>query len=227
MKETGQLIAMGGGVWVVAKQFTNEEFTAVSRMAVLALSGERVVLHSPVALDPGLQQEVAKLGMVAAIIAPNRWHHQFAGAWQQAFPEALLFGCASLVEARPDLALDQVLHDAPPALWAGEIDQVAVQGLPTDEFVFFHRKSRTILIADLAFNYTPAQAALDPGAAAGLGLHERHRCTISDANALAQTIEKILQWDFDRIVVSHGEVVTRNGLEAFAAGFAFLQRARP
>jgi hypothetical protein len=225
-KGVRQLIAMGAGVWIVAKPFTNKDFTAVSRMAVAELSGGRLVIHSPVALDPALRQEVEGLGKVAAIIAPNRWHHQFAGEWSTAFPDALLFGSSGLSEAQPDLALDHVLSDEPSPLWAGEIDQVAVRGLPTGEFIFFHRRSRTILIADLAFNYTPAQAALDPGAAEGLGLHERHRSTITDTDALARSVEKILQWDFDRVVVSHGEVVSQNGRELFAAGFAFLRQAR-
>jgi hypothetical protein len=222
----GQLIAMGGGVWIVAKVFTNEDFTAVSRMAVVELSGGRLVIHSPVALDPALRRQVESLGKVTAIIAPNRWHHQFVGEWRTTFPDAVLFGCPALFVKRPDLAFDRALTDAPPSRWAGEIDQVAVRGLPTGEFIFFHRRSRTILVGDLAFNYSPAQAALDPGAAEGLGPHERHRRTITDADALAQTVERILQWDFDRVVVSHGEVVNQNGRELFAAGFAFLKQAR-
>lgn len=225
-KGLSQMIAMGAGVWTVAKVFTNEDFTSISRMAVVELSGGRLVIHSPVALDPALRQEVESLGKVTAIIAPNRWHHQFVGEWKATFPDALLFGCPALLEKRPDLAFDQVLSGEPPPLWAGEIDQVAVRGLPTDEFVFFHRRSRTILVADLAFNYTPAQALLDPGAAEGLGPHARHRGAITDADALAQTVERILQWDFDCVVVSHGEVVNHNGRDLFAAGFAFLGQAR-
>ena len=216
---------MGAGVWVGSKEFTNESFTATSRMAVLKLADGRLVIHSPIALDPELQREVANLGEVVAMIAPNRFHHQFVDGWRRTFPATLVFGCPSLSIVQPDLKLDRLLSDEPSPLWASEIDQVAVEGLPTDECVFFHRASRTILVADLVFNYTRSQAAADPGAAEGLGPHDRHRTSITDAEALARTIRHILRWDFDRVVVSHGEVVRRNGRRLFAAGFAFLNEA--
>lgn len=221
----GRLSALGAGVWVASKQFTNESFTATSRMTVLKLADGRLVIHSPIALDQGLQQDVASLGEIVAIVAPNRFHHQFVDGWRRAFPAALVFGSPSLSIDQRDLRLDHLLNDKPPALWVDEIEQVAVEGLPTDEFVFFHRASRTLLVADFAFNYTPSQATADPGAADGLGPHDRHRTSITDAEALARTIRHILRWDFDRVVVSHGEVVRRNGRRLFAAGFAFLNEA--
>ena len=63
---------MGAGVWVGSKEFTNESFTATSWMTVLKLADGRLVIHSPIALDPELQREVANLGEVVAMIAPNR-----------------------------------------------------------------------------------------------------------------------------------------------------------
>jgi hypothetical protein len=66
-----------------------------------------------------------------------------------------------LRKRRPDLSFDADLGDAPDPDWAEEIDQVPVRGnLLTTEVVFFHRKSRTVLFADLIQH-------LDPGSLTG------------------------------------------------------------
>ena len=36
------------------------------------------------------------------------------------------------------------------------------------------------------------------------------------------TIDQILAWDFDRVTVTHGEVLEHGGKERLAAAFAFL-----
>src|SRR5262245_48786532 len=46
---------------------------------------------------------------------------------------------------------------------------------------------------------------------------------IQDRQAARSSAEKILSWNFDRIIVSHGEVVETDGHNQFAAAFAFLR----
>jgi hypothetical protein len=221
---TGQLIQVGSGVWTIQREFANEDGSGGSRMTVMGLSGGGLVIHSPVQLDVTLGEEMTGLGRVMAIIAPNHYHHQFIEGWKKAFPSAKLYGSPVLGHKRSDLEFDHWLSDEPPGLWADEIDQAEIKGMPElGEFVFFHREGRTLIVADIVFNYTPEQAAADPGAADGLGPHQRRRDEIVNKTALAQSVERILQWDFDRVVVSHGEVVEHNGRELFAAGFSFLK----
>jgi hypothetical protein len=221
---TAQLIQVGPGVWTIQREFTNADGPGGSRMTVMALSSGGLVIHSPVLLDVALGEEVMGLGRVMAIIAPNRYHHQFIDGWKKGFPSAKLYGSPVLGHSRSDLEFDNWLSDEPPGLWADEIDQAEINGMPElGEFVFFHRQGRTLVVTDIVFNYTPAQAAADPGAADGLGPHQRRRDEIVDKAALSQSVSKILHWDFDRVVVSHGEVVGQNGRELFAAGFSFLK----
>ena len=107
--------------------------------------------------------------------------------------------------------------------WRGQVDQLLIKGIPHyGEVVFFHRLSRTLIVGDLVFNYTPAQAASDPGGADGLGPHGRIRSAISDPNALRESIENILRWPFDRVIVGHGEIVESDGHARFRKGLAFL-----
>jgi glyoxylase-like metal-dependent hydrolase (beta-lactamase superfamily II) len=48
---------------------------------------------------------------------------------------------------------------------------------------------------------------------------------IRDRAAARASLERILAWDFDRIVMSHGEVVPTGGRELLADAFSFLPRA--
>lgn len=41
-------------------------------------------------------------------------------------------------------------------------------------------------------------------------------------SAARESVDRILHWEFDRIIVSHGEVLETGGRERFAAAFAFL-----
>jgi hypothetical protein len=47
---------------------------------------------------------------------------------------------------------------------------------------------------------------------------------MKDRAAARASIERILEWDFDRIVISHGEVTERDGKRQFQQAFAWLLR---
>lgn len=204
-------------LWIAARQFTNELGVVTSRMTVIRLKDGRTLLHSPVPIEQDL------LSAVAALIAPNLFHHQFLTEWRSAFPEAKAFCAPGLAAKRSDFKFDGMLEDASPPEWRGQVDQLVIKSIPDyGEVVFFHRPSRTLIVSDLVFNYTPAQAASDPGGADGLGPHRRIRSAINDPNALRDSVESILRWPFAHVIVAHGEIVESDGHAGFRKGFAFL-----
>jgi len=217
------LTNLASDLWIATKQFTNELGLVTSRMTVIRLKGGRILVHSPVPIESDLRSEVENLGRVGALIAPNLFHHQFLSEWRSAFPAAKAFGAPGIAAKRSDFKFDGVLENESPAEWRGQVDQLLVEGIPDyGEVVFFHRPSRTLIVSDLVFNYSPAQAASDPGGADGLGPHSRIRSAISDSNALRESIESVLRWPFERVIVSHGEIVESDGHARFREGFAFL-----
>jgi len=217
------LTNLGPGLWVAARQFTNELGVVTSRMTVVRLEDGRILVHSPVPIEPTLQSEVERLGRVAALIAPNLFHHQFLSEWRAAFPQAKAFGVPGLAAKRGDFKFDGMLESGSASEWRGEVDQLLIEGIPEyGEAVFFHRASRALIVSDLVFNYTPGQAAFDPGGADGLGPHTRIRSAISDVNQVRDSIENVLRWPFERVIVAHGEVVESDGHERFRKGFEFL-----
>jgi hypothetical protein len=49
--------------------------------------------------------------------------------------------------------------------------------------------------------------------------------SIRDRRAARESLERILGWDFDRVVVAHGDVLERGGREALRQGYAWLLAA--
>src|SRR6516225_11808298 len=98
-----------------------------------------------------------------------------------------------------------------------------------NEVVFFHPATRTLVLTDLAFNIPREAAKRSPlfywlWDVGHLGPHRFVRLrAIRDRQAARGSVEKILSWNFDRIIVSHGEVLETDGHNQFAAAFAFLR----
>ncbi len=202
-----------------------------TRMTAVRLSDGSVWLHSPVALTPERHTAVVEIGSLHHIICPNAFHHLFAGDWQQAAPEAQLWGAPGLAKKRPDLSFAGTLGDIPPAAWASEIDQFILRGshiLP--EAVFFHRASRTLILTDVIQNHEPERdnwfwcwvKRLNNIAAPNGGVPRDLRLTMRDKAALKKSVNHLLSWDFDKVVLSHGRCLTENAHNHIAQAFAWV-----
>ena len=94
--------------------------------------------------------------------------------------------------------------------------------------VFFHPASRTLLLTDLAFNKPRAHTLASRllfglmGATTRFGPHRLTRLFMRDHAAASDSIRRILRWDFDRVTVTHGDVLERGGHEALRAAYAYL-----
>ena len=221
-------------LWVAESPLRFFGLAVGARMAVIRLAGGRLLVHSPIAAAPDLVREVQALGTVAVLVAPNRLHHLFAGEWQRVFPEASLYVAPGLDRKRPDLKITGVLGDAPERAWAETVDQVFVAGMPwTNEVVFFHRPSATLVASDLAFNVGPGSLPLTRIAFRLGGAYGRltptlfERLLVRDRAAFRRSLARILEWPFERVVVAHGEVCERNGKAELARGYSWALGASP
>ena len=199
------------------------------RMTVMRLEDGSLFLHSPVALDAQLRRELDGLGTVRHAVAPNRFHHLYAGDVARAYPEARLWVAAGVERKRPDLEIAGVLTDDAPGEWKREVDQLYFRGRPFEnEVVFLHRASRTLVLCDLAFNFGPTAPIVTRVVLTLVGGYGGFRTTrldpllIRDRGAARRSLEQILAWDFDRVVVAHGNVLERGGRDLLRAGYSWL-----
>jgi len=230
---------LASNLWIVDQSDFNTGIAKIgTRMTVIKLANGGLFLHSPTKLDDETKRSLDAIGEVRAVVAPSRAHHLFVSDYVKTWPSAKLYGPPGLVGdipglrarigARPDLKLDSTLGDEPQPEWANEIDQHLFKGFTgLNEVVFFHRPSRTAIFTDLVFN-VPADFKdawlfyTLVGARGNFGPHRLIRLGIRDHKAARESVAKILEWDFDRVIVTHGDVLESGGKPKFTAAFAYL-----
>ncbi len=164
------------------------------------------------------------------VIAPSLVHHLFVGDYRTAYPSARLFAAPGLPDKRRDLKFDEVLGDSAPPEWGGVLDLHLFRGAPRlNEIVLAHPASRTLILTDLVFNVVSPPSGRARlflgivGAAGCFGPHRLVKLLIRDRRAARDSIDRILAWDFERITVTHGEVLEHGGKERLKGAFAFLR----
>ena len=217
-------------VWVTERPQRFFGLPVGARMTVIRLSGGRLLLHSPLPLDAALRVELDALGRVACAVAPNRLHHLYAGDVVRTYPEARLWVAPGLPEKRPDLVHAGVLGDEAPVEWRGELEQAFFRGRPYEnEVAFFHPATRTLILCDLAFNFGPRDAwptrvLMSLLRSYGkLGPSKLDPLLIRDRAAARASLDRILAWDFDRVIVAHGDVQESGGYVLMRDGYAWLR----
>jgi hypothetical protein len=202
-----------------------------TRMSVFRLSDEGggLWLHSPIALDRPLREELNALGRVRFVVCPNVGHHMFAGEYFGAYPDASFYAAPGLPEKRPDLPFKAVLGDVPEVGWAKDLDQALFRGNQmVREVVFCHQESRTLIVTDLVQTADSGGPLLTRLVKRLTGTYKRpglplpFRFGFRDKAAARASVERILSWDFDRIVLCHGPIVESGGKAVFREAYSFL-----
>ncbi len=209
-----------------------------ARMTLIKLRSGEILVHSPCPCDDSLTAEIAALGRVAAIIAPGNFHWLHVRSWQQAFPDAVTYVCPGVEKRAKGLTFDVVLGDEAPPLWADELSQVVLQGTRImREVAFLHRGSRTLILVDLIENFTsdtPGTNVFLRALFRALGMWNRprpapeYRFAWGDKVRVRGALERIIAWDFDRVILSHGDIITHDARQTVAGAWRdILGRGRP
>lgn len=233
MSSTGEGAAMlnqlDGGIWTITRRFRRAGLSFASRMTVIRLADASLWVHSPVRLTPDLREALDALGPVLHVVAPNRLHHMFCADYGRAYAAASLWCAPGLAAKRKDLRFRAELGDAAPDAWAGQVDQAVVAGFPLlNEVAFLHRSTGTLILTDLVANGSrddPAPLRLwlrlnDAYGEPGTTRLVRRLCR--DRTAARHSIDAVLGWDFDRVVVGHGAIVLHYGKRTIRTAFAWM-----
>jgi hypothetical protein len=216
-------------IWYVPHHFTAVGIRLSSRMTVVRLRGNRLWLHSPVPISRQVREQLDALGQVAFIVAPNKAHHLFLEDCALAFPEAQVFAAPGLLRKRPELSGVRELGAVPEPEWNDELGQVLVEGIPiVNETAWYHRASRTLVLTDLCqwwqgdMPFSSRLYATLTGVRRRLAVPYTVRLVVKDRPALARSVHKIFEWDFERVVVAHNAIVEQHAREALRAAFAAI-----
>jgi hypothetical protein len=202
------------------------------RMTVIRLGDGRLILHSPGPLSPALLDELDALGRVGFIVVPYM-HGRFAAQAAEQYPFARLLAAPEPPTGRAALGFHAALEDAPPAAWSGQVESLLVRGTRLREVLLFHRPSRTLVVTDLCFNVQRSESPLARAFFRANGMWQRfgpsrliRLLTVSDRAAFRASLERVLAWDFERIVPSHGDVLEQGGPAALRTAWQAPRRAQ-
>lgn len=224
-------------IWIVDGEtinFKGVPFT--TRMTVIRLANGDLFLHSPTALNDALRREIDALGFVQHLVSPNKIHYWWIGDWGRAYPRAIKWASPGV---RPSAQkqgwdFDRDLGDAPDAAWAAEIDQaIAHGGRFMEEVVFFHKSSRTLILADLIENFEASKVhsrALrfllklagnyDPDGKLPVDLRLTYWGRHKQLRAL---VAQMIAWNPDKIILAHGRWYDKNGTQELRRAFRFVR----
>jgi hypothetical protein len=222
------LKALDDGIWVVEGSMRSFGSRLTIRTTLVARA-EGLWVHSPIPLGPEIRDKLAALPRVRFLIAPNLYHHLFVPEWKQAFPGAEIWGAPGLQKKLPHVRFDGELgEDAHPA-WSDTIEQQLFSALPIfNEVVFFDRTSRSLIVTDLVFHFQDVPWNLVglyvrlAGAHRHFGPSRITRWLMRDRKLARLQIDRILAWPFQRVVVSHGQIVDQDAHDRFEQAFAWL-----
>ena len=180
-----------------------------ARMFVVRLA-DGLWVHSPIKLDDAIAAEVEALGPVRHLVAPNCFHHLHMGAASERWPEAKVHAPAGLRAKRKDLRIDFDLRDGDHP-WGDAFEQIEIVGAPAlDEFVFLHRRSKTLIVCDFVFNIHENPSFMTRLILRMVGVWQRlaqsriWRHYTKDRQAAARSAGRVLELEFTRVLASHG-----------------------
>ncbi len=205
-----------------------------TRMALAKLSDGSVWISSPVLVPFDTLTSIRQMGPIHHLVSPTPRHYWRLKAWHVLFPEAELWSSpiTPVTLKEEDLPLTGVLDGRVPGAWAADFDQELIGGSRLlREVAFFHRPSRTLLLEDVFQVHAPKpdrpllNAALRLGGIAGPdgGVARDIRLSFRDRTATRESVDRILAWDFDKVVVAHGPVIREGARAVVEKAFGWLR----
>jgi hypothetical protein len=204
-----------------------------TRMTVAKLSTGDLWLSSPVPVPPETLEHITEKGPVRYLVAATPRHVWRLAEWHKQFPEAELWGPkpSPFTLKKEHLPFTGILGDTPSAGWAADLDQLPFRGNPLIlEVVFLHKPSHTLILDDLIQNVPPLEGRPLRNAAfrlAGVafpegGVPRDGRLTFVHRGLARQSLEKLLSWDFDKLIIAHGPCVEKDAKAFVERAFSWL-----
>ncbi|KAJ7484472.1 hypothetical protein FB451DRAFT_1128633 [Mycena latifolia] len=218
-------------VWTFSRPFARFGILPVGgRSTAIKMTNGGVWVLASTALNPETKAKIDELGPVQYIISPDAVHHLFLGEFKKAYPTAKLIApAAAVTRADKTLVFDGVWGRDPPDTKYGfeeDIQSCYFSGFKNKDVAFFHPASATMIEADLLFNlpcteqYSKTNSSGAVPFFGGFGpsswLHTKFATAMGeDKAAMKRDVKTVADWDFQRIIPCHGDVIETGGKQAW------------
>ena len=223
-------------LWVAEQPLKFMGLSVGTRMSVIRLKDSSLLLISPIHLTAAIKQELNDLGTVKYLVAPNLFHYLYLAECQQIYPQALVLAPPGLKSKQPNLKIDRTFtqdniqfdSQLEYTLFAGFQVFIAPQIRTVNEMVFYHPSTKTLIVTDSAFNFDNTFPLVTQLAARVIGSYQNlkpswlEKIAVQDKQKAQESIDKILGWDFERVVMGHGTIEENNAKQKLAIGYRWL-----
>lgn len=217
-------------LWEIERPLKTPGVRINHRMTVARLRNGDLWVHSPVEWSPELGQALAALGAVRHFVAPSLYHDLHWPAWMEHYPNASFYCPQGFPEEHRDWQYGYLLTPDSVEPWSEEFTKVFVAGMPRlNEYVFLHQTSRTLIVADLVFNLSAeGQNFLGKlflrwnGTYGQVACSRIFRSMIRSEADFKASVSKILELDFDRMILGHGANVRTGAKSELRRCFSWL-----
>lgn len=203
---------MGGGLYFPAR-------------CSIVKNEEGLTLISPGPFHEAVFNQIHTLGTVKHIVAPNSFHHSYLNTSIRHFPGATVYMHGALSKKYPGH-----FHAEPKDLLrtqkVGGLDIKQVQGHKAlSETVFYEAETKTLILTDLLFNIKTTKNMISNLVFKALRLKGQTRLsplvkyTIKDKSLFTKSLNEILNWDIQNIVMAHGEPITQDASRTLQAAW--------
>ncbi len=223
--------SLAGNLWLLAYPLKMLGADLRRNVTLIRLRSGKLVIHSTAPFTPDDVAPIRALGEPGWLLDGILRHDTFAQEGRAAFPGIpyLAPGGFSEIVGFPTTRIVPA-----PAEWDGELRALEIQGAPkARDTALLHVPSRTLILTELVFNFggdepiwTKMLLRLAVGGKYHPGMSRPVKSGVKDKTAFQSSLATILGWDFDRMIVGHGDVIERDGKAKLrgaleAAGFLF------
>jgi hypothetical protein len=186
-------------------------------VTIVRLASGKLIIHSTAPFSTLEADVIRELGRPEWLVDVLLRHDTFAAEGHEAFPGISYLAPEGFSK---DLPFPTGLLLSPPAEWKGEIEVAPIEGAPSfGEIVMLHQPSRTLIVGDLIVNFNGVQGwwakflskAASVGGRYEPGFTKPFKSAIENPGAFSDSVNRVLEWDFDRIIVGHGTLVATGG----------------
>ncbi len=120
----------------------------------------------------------------------------------------------------PELSGFPELSDDRPVC-PNEFQQCLMTGHRNYETIFFHQSTKTLIVTDLAYSIANRADLLEKiwlrafGVKNPLGITTYQKKKVFEPSKFKISLSKVLAWDFDRVIVCHGDIIEKGGKSLF------------
>jgi hypothetical protein len=216
MNDDPSLQSIDENLWMIAYPLKMLGADLRRNVTIVRLSSGRLLIHSTAPFSAEVTAAIRELGEPGWLLDGILRHDTYAKEGRAAFPDIPYLAPQGFSEI---VGFPTSPIIPPPAEWDGELLALEIEGAPdARDTALLHVPTKTLILTELVFNFSGDEPLwtelLLKVAVTGdhhPGVPRPVRSGVKDERAFNDSLETILSWDFDRIIMGHGDVIVAGG----------------